>query len=252
MTILTDNQLVQEEQYTFPYHYADLISDRHKYFKFIGMLDLIRIVKNKVHALDKRVILDAGCGDGRLCYELKSERLAVTGVDYSAGAVAFARAFNPGTEFFVQDLKNLDLPRKFDLVILMEVLEHFIPGDIPAILSSLSGVLNDDGKLLITVPTVNIRMPEKHYQHFTRESLGDTLKPYFAMEEVTGYARRGFVKRLFNLFKSLGNLFYPFRKDAALARRYFTFYRRFYEKYVSTGEPEKCDGIMAVCRKAAA
>jgi SAM-dependent methyltransferase len=249
MEVLTDYQLVQEEQYTFPYHYADLISDRHKYFKFIGPLDLIRIVKNKVLSLGKNVILDAGCGDGRLCYELRNDKLTIVGIDYSESAVAFARAFNPGTDFFIQDLKNLDLPYQFDMIILMEVLEHFIPDQIPAILSSLSGVMKADGKLLVTVPTVNIRMPEKHYQHFTHESLSETLSPYFAIEEVTGYAKRGFVKRLYNFLKGMGNIFYPFRKDSALARRYFAFYRRVYEKYVSTGEPDTCDGIMAVCRK---
>ncbi|MBN2275542.1 MAG: class I SAM-dependent methyltransferase [Bacteroidales bacterium] len=251
MEHLTDNQLIQEEQYTFPYHYADLISDRHRYFKFIGTLDLIRIVKNKVYSLNKNVILDAGCGDGRLCYELRDEKLTVAGADYSESAIAFARAFNPGLDFFVQDLRSLKLPYKFDLVIMMEVLEHFIPEQIPSILSSLSEILKADGKLLITVPSVNIRMPEKHYQHFTRESLSATLKPYFEIEEITGYARRGTVKKMYSFLKSLGNLFYPFRKDSDLARRYFAFYRQYYEKHVSTGKPDKCDGIMAVCKKAA-
>jgi len=251
MGLLSDNQLVQEEQYAFPYHYADLISDRHRYFKFIGPLDLLRIVKNKVRALNKNVILDAGCGDARLCYELKNEPCKIAGVDYSASAIAFARAFNPDAEFFVQDLKNLDLPYKFDIVILMEVLEHFIPDQIPAILTSLSTVLNTGGRLIVTVPTVNIRMPEKHYQHFTHESLAETLKPIFEIEEITGYARKGFTKALYNFLKSLGNIVYPFRKDHAVAQRYFSFYRKYYERHVSTGKPEECDGIMAVCRKIA-
>lgn len=249
MGLMTNHQLVQEEQYAFPYHYADLISDRHKYFKFIGPLDLIRIVKNKVSALDKRLILDAGCGDGRLCYELKNEKYKIVGVDYSASAIAFARAFNPDTEFFIQDLRSLQLPYEFDIVILMEVLEHFVPDQIPAILSSLSSVLKADGKLLVTVPTVNIRMPEKHYQHFTRESLSESLKPFFEIEDAAGYARKGSDKAFYNFLKSLGNLFYPFRKDHAVAQRYFTCYRRYYERHVSTGKPEECDGIMAVCRK---
>jgi len=249
MGLLTDSQLVQEEQYAFPYHYADLISDRHKYFKFIGPLDLIRIVKNKVDALNKQLILDAGCGDGRLCYELKNEKYKIVGIDYSASAIAFARAFNPGIEFYIQDLRNLKLPYKFDIVILMEVLEHFIPDQITSILSSLSKVLNADGKLLVTVPTVNIRMPEKHYQHFTRESLSETLKPTFEIEEITGYARKGFTKALYNFLKSLGNILYPFRKDHTVAQRYFAFYRKYYERHVACGEPEECDGIMAICRK---
>jgi SAM-dependent methyltransferase len=249
MVKLTENQLVQEEQYKFPYHYTDLISDRHKFFKFIEPLDLLRLVKDKVNSFDKRMILDAGCGDGRLCYELKNEKYRIVGIDYSASAISFARAFNPDAEFFVQDLKNIDLPYEFDIIILMEVLEHFIPDQIPPVLSSLSKVLKTDGKLLITVPTENIKLSDKHYQHFNKNSLSETIKPYFVIEEITGYSRNGSKKTLFNFLKNTGNILYPFRRDFSLAKRYFTFFRKYYERNVATGKPDECDGIIAVCTK---
>jgi 2-polyprenyl-3-methyl-5-hydroxy-6-metoxy-1,4-benzoquinol methylase len=249
MTQLTDNQLVQEEQYKFPYHYADLISDRHKFFKFVEMLDLLRLVKEKVNSLDKKMILDAGCGDGRLNYELKSEKYKIVGIDYSKSAISFARAFNPDSEFAVQDLKNIDLPYEFDIIILMEVLEHFIPDQIPLILASLSKVLKADGKLLITVPSKNLKLIDKHYQHFTTGSLAETIKPQFVIEEAIGYSKIGFKRTIFKFLRNAGNLFYPFRKDSSIAKGYFAYYRKYYQRNLATGKPEECNGIMAVCRK---
>ena len=198
MTQLTENQSIQEDQYEFPYHYADLISDRHKYFKSIENLDLQRIVREKVRSFNKPLILDAGCGDGRLCYEMKNEPFKIIGVDYSERALAFARAFNPGIEFYQQDLTKSTLTDKFDVIVLMETLEHFIPDMIPAVIASLSALLKDDGKLLITVPSKNQKLASKHYQHFDRESLAETVKSHFKVEEIRGYYKMGFNKSWFN------------------------------------------------------
>ena len=248
---LTKQQTVQEEQYYFPYHYADFISDKHKLMKFIEQLDLVLVVKNTIDTIkNNKITLDAGCGDGRLCYELQGNAYKVVGIDYSESAIAFARAFNPQAEFFVQDLKNLDVPYKFDIIVLMEVLEHFIPTDIDAILPSLSNVLNDDGHIIITVPSDNMKVTDKHYQHFNKNSLTKTVEPYYDIEELTGYGiGKGCKRRNFNRLKIFGNLFYPFRKDLGLAKKYFEYIKTYYQKNLSVGEPEICNGLIAVCKK---
>ncbi|MDF1546743.1 MAG: class I SAM-dependent methyltransferase [Bacteroidales bacterium] len=249
MKNLTENQLVQEEEYAFPYHFADFISDKHKCFKFIEPLDLVRIVKEKIKSLDSKIILDAGCGDGRLCYELKSDNYKVVGVDYSERAISFARGFNPELEFFVQDLKNLNIPYKFDAIVLMEVLEHFIPSDIDAILLSLSKVLNDNGKLIITVPSDNMELTDKHYQHFNKASLEATIKPYFKIEELTGYSKRGSKRKRYKFLRSMGTLFFVFRRSSSWARNYINYIKKYYQNSVSVGTPEECNGLFAVCVK---
>jgi len=38
-------------------------------------------------------------------------------VDYSERAISFARAFNPKTEFFVQDLTALNMSYSFDQIV---------------------------------------------------------------------------------------------------------------------------------------
>ncbi len=250
MNNLTDNQQAQEEQYKFPYHYADLFSDRHKYFKFIEPMDLLGLVKGKVNLLNKTMILDAGCGDGRLCYELKNENNKIVGIDYSSSAIAFARAFNPEVDFYVQDLKSIDIPHKFDIIILMEVLEHFIPEHIDQILKSLSNVLVPEGRLLISVPTTNMKVSEKHYQHFNPGTLARAIESHFLIEEVTGYGKKGLNRFVYKKLRSLGSLLYPFRKSS-IAQKYFNYLKNYYKRKVSTGLPHECNGILAVCRKAA-
>lgn len=249
MTKLTDNQLVQEEEYAFPYHYADFISDKHKCFKFIEPMDLVRLVKEKIETFDSQLILDAGCGDGRLSYELKNKNYKVVGVDYSKRAISFARGFSPELEFFVQDLKNLDIPYKFDVIVLMEVLEHFIPSDVDAILASLSKVLSEKGKLIITVPSDNMELTDKHYQHFNKTSLEATIKPYFKIKELTGYSKRGSKRKRYKFLRSMGTLFFPFRRSSSLARNYIDYIRTYYQNSVSAGTPEECNGLFAVCVK---
>jgi len=250
MSKLTNKQLVQEEEYSFPYHFADFISDKHKYFKFIEPLDLMRLVKEKINSFDNKIVLDAGCGDGRLCYEPKNNNYKVVGVDYSERAISFAGGFSPEVEFFVQDLKNLDIQYKFDVIILLEVLEHFNPNDVDVILSSLSKVLNDDGKLIITVPSDNVQLSDKHYQHFNRESFKAVIEPHFKIEEMIGYSKTGSKWKRYKFLRSMGTLFYPFRRNSLLALKYFVHIKSYYQKNVSTGTPEECNGLFAVCVKA--
>ena len=45
----------------------------------------------------------------------------------------------------------------------MEVLEHIEENQLPEIINNLSKILEENGKILITVPTLNKKpIPEKH------------------------------------------------------------------------------------------
>jgi SAM-dependent methyltransferase len=249
MTQLSKTQRHQEEQYIFPYHYLDLESDFQKLVCSTEYLDLLHIVKNVISPFNKQTILDVGCGDGRLCYEIKKENCKISGVDYSERAISFARAFNPEIDFFVQDIKRLNFPVKFDVVILMETLEHFIPSEIPIVLSNLSNVLREDGKLIITVPSKNMLLNKKHYQHFTAESLAETVNPYFRVIKINGHEKISYHKKIFMFLRKIGHLIYPFRNKIFLVKKFFIFMNNYYKKNLSTGRPEECNGLIAICVK---
>jgi len=249
MTKLAEKQRLQEEQYIFPYHYLDLASDYQKLLWSIEYLNLLALVKKTLSPFNKQWILDAGCGDGRLCYELKKENCKIVGVDFSEKAISFARAFNPEVRFFVQDIEQLNIPMKFDVVVLMEALEHFIPSKIPIILSKLSNHLKENGKLIITVPSKNRPLIKKHYQHFSAESLMEAIKPYFRVMKIDGYGKIGPSRKIFNFLRKIGYLVFPFRNKIDLARKFFIFLGDYYKKNLSTGKPQECSGLIAVCVK---
>lgn len=118
---------LQEEEYKFPYHYLDLYSDFYSRVRNRVNYSILKIVKEALQPFDGQSILDAGCGDGRSCYELRDENVNIVGVDCSQRAIAFAKAFNSSVEFHVADLADFRIDRKFDYITLVEVLEHISP-----------------------------------------------------------------------------------------------------------------------------
>jgi 2-polyprenyl-3-methyl-5-hydroxy-6-metoxy-1,4-benzoquinol methylase len=96
-------------------------------------------------------ILDAGCGDGHQCNTFAAKASRVVGVDVALPRLQFAKEHRAASHihFASCDLMNLPFkPRTFDLVTLVEVLEH-MPNPL-AILKNLSALTR--GYLLVTVP----------------------------------------------------------------------------------------------------
>ncbi len=252
MVRFTRKQQCQETQYGLPYHYRDLLNEEYKFLYSIEYLSYLRVVRDLLKPFKGRFLLDAGCGDGRFCYELRNDNIKLVGVDYSERAIVYARAFNPNAQFFVGDLKEINIPYKFDYITLIETLEHIIPKQIPLLLHSLSNLLKDNGKLIITVPSVNLPLVEKHYQHFSEENLKEVLECDFEVVKIFGYSSQNFRKRIFSKLRMLGFLMYPFRNNRYMMRFvgvYYRFLADYYERHLALGEPGNSNGIIAVCRK---
>lgn len=86
-----------------------------------------RIIINLVKNLPHEHVLDLGCGDGSLLAELsrKMKTDSLAGADISREALSIFRRNLPGIEFFQTDLNGqVILNRRFDVIILSEVLEH--------------------------------------------------------------------------------------------------------------------------------
>ena len=91
--------------------------------------DLLRTVES----LNVRTILDVGCGSGDNLEALAGEqRYVLTGVDVSERALAIAARRVPNAELAVLDVQREALPRSFDLVTSLQVVEHLVD-DVSAI-----------------------------------------------------------------------------------------------------------------------
>lgn len=102
------------------------------------------------------VVLDAGCGSGRLALEIARRRpdLRVQGVDLERGMIEVGtrRAeedhLGDRVELTVADLADLPLPaRSVDLVVSTASLHHWI--DVDAVVASLGRIARHDGRIWI-------------------------------------------------------------------------------------------------------
>ncbi len=72
-------------------------------------------------------VLDAGCGTGRVARELTRRGVDVVGVDVDSSMIATARRLSPELAWLVADLTELELCRRFDLVIMAGNVPLFTP-----------------------------------------------------------------------------------------------------------------------------
>jgi len=248
MPAFDSKQQAQEDQYSFPYHYLDLVDEWRMHIDDMPAQLRREHIRDLLSPIDGKRILDAGCGDGRFCYELRSTKADILGVDLSEAAIAFARAFNPAAKFSSKGLQHLASDTKFDAIILIETLEHIPLAEVQTVLSRLAEALAPGAPLILTVPSSNVAVASKHYQHFSQESLHQCLKPHFGEISITGM----------NVLKPLQPKSLKWRRR--LARRVFGLrrfdwartvledYRTAYRSGGLLGRPEDCKGLLAIAR----
>ena len=76
-----------------------------------------------------RTVLDAGCGTGRVAVELARRGVGVVGVDSDPDMIAVAEAKAPDLRWLVADLAVLDLPDRFDVVVLAGNVVPYVAAD---------------------------------------------------------------------------------------------------------------------------
>lgn len=64
-------------------------------------------------------LLDIGCGPGLYTREFAAHGLRVTGLDFSANSVAWARAHDPASEYLLQNYLAMEFENTFDIVTLI-------------------------------------------------------------------------------------------------------------------------------------
>ncbi|WP_226682073.1 glycosyltransferase [Sutcliffiella horikoshii] len=129
-------------------------------------------IKNRLKKLVKKGdrVLDLGCGIG-ITTEYIS-RLGVSkviGVDLSPKLINFAKSSVKDVEFLVNDITNISLDEKFDVITLCDVVEHIPRDRYKDLFSTISKHLTDSGIVYITVP-------DPQYNDFLRETTPEKMQ----------------------------------------------------------------------------
>lgn len=97
-----------------------------------------------------RATLDVGCGEGRVCRDLRDRGHRVTGVDLSPTLVELAREADPDSDYVLADAAALPFEdASFDLVVSYNVLMNL--DDLDGALRESARVLTRDGRLAICI-----------------------------------------------------------------------------------------------------
>ena len=176
-------------------------------YRYLGRL---KVVFDLLDKLEFRSLLDIGCGDGRFLREIRLAypNLKLTGIDSSEKALDLAKQMNPELEFEQRDILDSPLETKWDVITLLEVIEHVPPSTLPDFMMSACGMLNPGGHLIITVPHLNEKLIPKHYQHFSLEKLRTLLPPGFKEQEAFLFDRVSPSMKIFLKMMGGSGMFY--------------------------------------------
>jgi len=193
-------QKIQENQYIFPYHYLSDIDrknfslSKHVFWGY-EYISYIEFVISLIEKKNFKSLLDVGCGDGRMIYEL-NKRLCdkkIEGIDYSKRAIDFARAFNPLNKFYIGNINNIINKDYYDILTLIEVLEHIPEKEISCFIDSLSNKINNGGFLILTTPHDNLPKNKKHFLHFTRKKIQNLFEQKFNIKNIYFLNKKSFL-----------------------------------------------------------
>lgn len=229
----SDRFSLQENQYHRPYHHL-LDIEKSRFFDTLDWgleyYGYVEFVINIAAGLDAKSIAEVGCGDGKILYELAKQfpEKQFFGYDLAEQSIAFAKAYGHSLSnltFFCDDFKEAE--QTFDLILCVETLEHIPNEEIPNFINNFSRRLNTGGKLLVSVPSVNLKLRDKHYRHYDVPLLSEQFSPHFEIE------KHWFVHRTQSIYYSVLRFFLLNRFFALnyypLRRRLMKIYKKHFQ-----------------------
>ena len=189
-----DKFAIQNNQYVRPYHQfmsfspfkvAELYYDALSYFGYVSIA---------MSYIQGDHIAEVGCGDGKILKELATRypEKMFEGFDLSKESILFARAFGSSTNLSFYDVDFSHGQTVYDTIFCVETLEHISETDTPRFVSSLYNRLNPGGRLVVTVPSTNLKLISKHYRHYDVQIIQESLKQFRCDMCMYADSKRGF------------------------------------------------------------
>ncbi len=134
---------------------ASLI-DKHRFYDRFGVWSPVidpdkDITAAIVRGLGARSCFELGCFTGSVISLLADAGVSVLGTEVSHLAFAFAQP-NIREAMIFGDLLTLDIGRRFDVVLCMDVLEHISPLKFDHYIERLLSLIDEDGYLYVNAP----------------------------------------------------------------------------------------------------
>jgi 2-polyprenyl-6-hydroxyphenyl methylase/3-demethylubiquinone-9 3-methyltransferase len=134
-----------------------------------------KIAGETAGGLGGKLVLDVGCGGGILAESFARAGAHVTGIDLSPVAIESARAHAKASGLKIEyrtaspaELKK-SRPKKFDVIVCAEVLEHLSSEDLDAFLADTLGMLKKGG--LLFFGTINRTLKARLLAIFIAENI---------------------------------------------------------------------------------
>ncbi len=172
---------LQERQYATPYHWRQRPNDEREYqLRTQLVFELARLDGARQHAFstigagvrrplaaEAPRLLDIGCRDARITADA-AVRARVVGVDVSKRALGHARDLAPSAEFIASCGAALPFASNtFDLVTLLDVIEHIPDADEGRVMAEARRVLRPGGRIVVSTNTDRSARELKHYRHYS-------------------------------------------------------------------------------------
>jgi SAM-dependent methyltransferase len=238
-----------EDEYKFPDRYLDLRIDEYRYFWLTEYLSYIRVVKNLLKPFIGQKVLEVGCGEGRFCYEMKSENVRISGLDKSKKAIDWAKSFNPELDFWISDIIDFKEKKHFDDIVMIETLEHIPSTSLDNVLKKVYSLLKENGRFIIKIPSKRMPLLPCHEQHFSVKDIKRLLRSFFKIETIVGHSSLGLKRWIYLLMRNALYYFYPFRVRFRFLKRLLSYPRRYYKQNLEKAPVNNSEGLIVVCRK---
>ena len=171
--------------YSYPYHWSL------QGFWQYGYEAPFRYFKKFLEKKD--LVLDIGCGDGKLTALLAPHVKKVVGLDHQQFPLDMAQVLLEGNgitnvEFVQCDAVALDFKENtFDKITCFDMIEHIPQKDAEVLVQNIIRILKPGGWLCLTTPNrkdltnriFGNQLIEKHYHEYTVEELQNLFAPFF-------------------------------------------------------------------------